>query len=68
MQEFAIVPKEMIACLWRNRGLVKALVQREVVGRYRGSYMGILWSFFNPDVSSACGAVPYSGVCHTYGH
>lgn len=48
MQEFSIVPKEMIACLWRNRGLVKALVQREVVGRYRGSYMGILWSFFNP--------------------
>src|SRR5690606_24536402 len=22
--------------------------QREVVGRYRGSFMGILWSFFNP--------------------
>ena len=28
--------------------MTKALVQREVVGRYRGSFMGILWSFFNP--------------------
>ncbi len=48
MQNFSISPKEMVASLWRNRGLAKALVQREVVGRYRGSFMGILWSFFNP--------------------
>lgn len=48
MQNFSISPKEMVASLWRNRSLVKALVQREVVGRYRGSIMGILWSFFNP--------------------
>jgi hypothetical protein len=27
----------MVASLWRNRGLLKALVQREVIGRYRGS-------------------------------
>ena len=48
MQNFSISPKEMVASLWRNRSLAKALVQREVVGRYRGSFMGILWSFFNP--------------------
>ena len=48
MQYFSISPKEMAASLWRNRSLAKALVQREVVGRYRGSFMGILWSFFNP--------------------
>jgi lipopolysaccharide transport system permease protein len=48
MQNFSISPREMIASLWRNRSLVKALVQREVVGRYRGSVFGILWSFFNP--------------------
>ncbi|BDX22501.1 transport permease protein [Polynucleobacter sp. TUM22923] len=48
MQNFSISPKEMVASLWRNRGLVKALVQREVIGRYRGSVMGILWPFFNP--------------------
>lgn len=34
--------------LVRNRGLIASLVRREVVGRYRGSMLGILWSFFNP--------------------
>jgi lipopolysaccharide transport system permease protein len=48
MQNFSISPKEMVASVWRNRSLIKALAQREVVGRYRGSVMGILWSFFNP--------------------
>lgn len=48
MQNFSVAPKEMVACVWRNRGLVKALVQREVVGRYRGSFIGIVWSFLNP--------------------
>lgn len=38
----------MVSSLWVNRGLVKALVKREVIGRYRGSLLGILWSFFNP--------------------
>jgi lipopolysaccharide transport system permease protein len=48
MQNFSTSPKEMVASLWRNRSLIKSLVQREVLGRYRGSFMGILWSFFNP--------------------
>lgn len=48
MQYFSISPNEMAASLWRNRSLIKTLVSREVVGRYRGSVMGILWSFFNP--------------------
>lgn len=48
MQNFLISPKEMIASLWRNRELTYALIQREVIGRYRGSAMGMLWSFFNP--------------------
>ncbi len=48
MQQFSISPNEMLASLWRNRNLAKALVQREVVGRYRGSILGIAWSFFNP--------------------
>ena len=48
MKNFSISPREMFGSLWRNRSLVRALVEREVVGRYRGSFMGILWSFFNP--------------------
>ncbi|WP_025129337.1 ABC transporter permease [Pseudomonas sp. PH1b] len=48
MLNFSISPKEMIVSFWRNRRLIKELVKREVVGRYRGSIMGLLWSFFNP--------------------
>jgi lipopolysaccharide transport system permease protein len=48
MQQFPVSPKEMLASLWRNRYLIKKSIQREVVGRYRGSLFGILWSFFNP--------------------
>jgi lipopolysaccharide transport system permease protein len=48
MREFSASPREIAASLWRNRSLVVALTKREVVGRYRGSFMGILWSFFNP--------------------
>lgn len=48
MQNFSILPREMAASLWRNRSLIVALVKREVIGRYRGSVIGIAWSFFNP--------------------
>lgn len=48
MQNFSASPIEMVRSLWRNRSLIRSLAAREVVGRYRGSFMGILWSFFNP--------------------
>jgi len=48
MRSFSASPGEMIASLWRNRELILASVTRDVLGRYRGSVMGILWSFFNP--------------------
>ena len=48
MQSFLISPRARASSLWRHRSLITALVKREVVGRYRGSVMGILWSFFNP--------------------
>ena len=38
----------MVASLWRNRQLILQLTKREVLGRYRGSLMGLAWSFFNP--------------------
>lgn len=34
--------------LWRNRQLIMQMTKREVVGRYKGSAMGLAWSFFNP--------------------
>ena len=38
----------MIGSFWRHRGLIYASARREVIGRYRGSVLGLLWSFFNP--------------------
>lgn len=48
MRSFSASPLEMFTSLWRNAELIKASTKREVLGRYRGSVMGILWSFFNP--------------------
>ena len=48
MQSYSSSPAEMIGSIWRNRALVIAAAKREVLGRYRGSALGLLWSFFNP--------------------
>lgn len=48
MRDFPATPVEMVASLWRNRSLINASAKREVLGRYRGSALGLLWSFFNP--------------------
>ncbi|MXS84803.1 ABC transporter permease [Nitrosomonas sp. HPC101] len=48
MREFSATPKEMFASLWRNRELIVASAKREILGRYRGSFLGLLWSFFVP--------------------
>lgn len=34
--------------LWRNRQLILQMTRRDVLGRYKGSAMGLAWSFFNP--------------------
>lgn len=34
--------------LWRNRQLIVQMTRREVAGRYKGSVLGLAWSFFNP--------------------
>lgn len=48
MQSFSLSPAAMFTSIREHRALLLALVKREVVGRYRGSMMGILWSFFLP--------------------
>lgn len=38
----------MVHALWRNRSLIGALSKRDLIGRYRGSVLGVFWSFFHP--------------------
>jgi len=41
-------PRTIVARLWSQRGLIRQLTVREVGSKYRGSYGGVLWSFFTP--------------------
>ena len=38
----------LVVSCYRNRLLIIQMTKREVVGRYKGSVMGLLWSFLNP--------------------
>lgn len=38
----------LLKSLLRNRQLIVQMTKREVVGRYKGSVVGLAWSFFNP--------------------
>jgi lipopolysaccharide transport system permease protein len=47
----AAQPTSLVALgksLWRNRQLIAQMTRREVMGRYKGSALGLAWSFFNP--------------------
>ncbi|MFN8505818.1 ABC transporter permease [Kouleothrix sp.] len=41
-------PLHMVRALWRHRDLIRQFTRREIEGRYKGSFLGILWSFVNP--------------------
>lgn len=48
MRDFPGTPIEMLASIWRNRYLIHTMTKREIMSRYRGSTLGLLWSFLNP--------------------
>lgn len=51
MSPHAKQPDSLISLLqglWSHRQLIVQMTKREVIGRYKGSVMGLLWSFLNP--------------------
>ena len=38
----------LVSSLYRNRNMVWQMTRREVAGRYKGSVLGLAWSFFHP--------------------
>ena len=34
--------------IWRNRSLMRSMVRRDILGRYRGSFAGWFWTVLNP--------------------
>lgn len=47
-QRWPVGPGSFATALWRNRQLLWQLSLRERQGRYRGSWLGLAWSFVTP--------------------
>jgi len=61
----AVQPASLMALLQsllRNRQLIMQMTRSEVIGRYKGSVMGLAWSFFNPVFMLAVYTFVYSIV------
>ena len=41
-------PLELVRSVAHNRRLIVQFTRRDLLGRYRGSYLGMFWSFLNP--------------------
>lgn len=48
MKKFSISPLEALKSMAVNLELIIALTRRDAFGRYRGSFIGVIWSFINP--------------------
>src|SRR5471032_2713536 len=55
-------PLNLVRSLWHYRQLIMEMTRREVIGRYRGSVMGLAWSFFNPVLMLAVYTFVFSEV------
>jgi lipopolysaccharide transport system permease protein len=62
VRPYPATPLALFASFWKNRGLILQLTRREVLSRYRGSIMGLAWSFFNPLVMLAVYTFVFSVV------
>jgi len=47
-QQYSVSPFTVFSSFWNKRSLIWQMTRRDVIGRYRGSVMGILWSLLNP--------------------
>lgn len=45
---FSSSPRALIRSIVKHRALISGLIRRDIVGRYQGSLLGLLWSFLNP--------------------
>lgn len=47
-EPFPTSPVQLVRSLVQNRQLIWQMTKRDVVGRYKGSVLGLAWSFLNP--------------------
>lgn len=48
--------------LWQHRHLIRTLAWREILGRYRGSAGGLVWSLVTPILMLAVYTIVFSGI------
>lgn len=44
----SVSPLGLLTSAWKYRQLIFQMSKREIAGRYRGSLLGVVWSFLNP--------------------
>ena len=54
--------KKLIDNLYEYRQLLKSNVQKDIRGKYKGSFLGILWSFINPLLMTLVYAIVFSAI------
>ena len=62
------IPKALIyppRSLWKNRKLIRSMVRRDILSRYKGSFFGALWTFLNPLLLMATYAFVFGVVLKT---
>lgn len=62
MQSFPTNPISAIRSHWQHRDLIVQLTKREILGRYRGSALGSIWSVINPLLLLAIYTFVFSSV------
>lgn len=62
MRQFPSSPLALVLSGVRNGGLIVASIKREVIGRYKGSIMGLMWTFINPIIMLAIYTFVFSVV------
>jgi lipopolysaccharide transport system permease protein len=58
----AFYPLIVINSLWRNWGLIRLLTRYEIMSRYRGSLLGVLWAFLHPTVMLTVYTIVFRGA------
>ena len=53
----------MLKELYNYRQLLKSNVRKEIRGKYKGSFLGVLWSFVNPLLQALVYAIVILVIC-----
>lgn len=60
--DYPVDMKAMVYSLWQHRQLIVGMTQREIMGRYKGSVLGLFWSLVQPLFMLTLYTLVFSGV------